>query len=135
LASALAEAAPRLVKRGLLLLVSDCLDDIAQLISALTQLRSQQHEILIFQIFDRDELEFSFKGWTRFESLETSGISSDVDPAALKAIYLENLARFQADLAAGCKKNSIHLFTCITDEPVEEGVAGHLRAGANRRET
>ncbi len=135
LSLALAEAAPRLGSRGLLLIISDCLDHIDALIPALTHLRSRQHEILIFQILDRDELEFSFKGWTRFASLEKSGTYTDVDPAVLKASYLENVARYQADLAKGCKKNRVQLFTCITDIPVEESVAAHLRANAIRRTT
>jgi uncharacterized protein (DUF58 family) len=132
LALALAQTSPLVGKRGLLLIITDCLDDIEALLAALGRLRIHHHEILIFQILDRDELEFPFKEWTRFESLETIGKYADVDPAALKSTYLENLTRFQTALSTGCKKNGIPLFTCITDAPLEKTIAEHLRSRTRR---
>ena len=45
------------------------------------------HEIVVFQIWDPDELAFPFKQWTRFECLERLALHHTVDPAHLRAAY------------------------------------------------
>ena len=52
---------PRLRRRGLVVLISDCFGDVSSLVKSLAQLRHRGHEVLIFQIWDRDELDFPFK--------------------------------------------------------------------------
>jgi uncharacterized protein (DUF58 family) len=129
----LKEAAPRFGKRGLLILISDCLDHPAELIQALAQLRQQHHEVLVFQILDRDELSFPFTGWTRFECLEAAGLHLDADAAALRGTYLENLERFQQELTAGCRRNQIELYRVVTDESLEATLSAHLSRRLKRR--
>jgi uncharacterized protein (DUF58 family) len=129
----LREAAPRFGKRGLLILISDCLDHPAELIRALAQLRQQHHEVLVFQILDRDELSFPFTGWTRFECLEAAGPHLDADAAALRGTYLENLERFQQELTAGCRRNQIELYRVVTDESLEATLSAHLSRRLKRR--
>jgi uncharacterized protein (DUF58 family) len=129
----LKEAAPRFGKRGLLILISDCLDHPAELIQALAQLRQQHHEVLVFQILDRDELSFPFTGWTRFECLEAAGPHLDADAAALRGTYLENLERFQQELTAGCRRNQIELYRVVTDESLEATLSAHLSRRLKRR--
>ena len=47
---------PKLHRRGLLIILSDCFGDVPTLLKALAHFRHAHHEILIFQIWDRDEL-------------------------------------------------------------------------------
>ncbi len=133
IAQVLRELAPRLGRRRLLILISDCLDEPSSLLKALAQLRHQQHEIIVFQVFDRDELTFPFQGWTRFESLEAEGIHLDADPAAIRKTYLENLARFRAELSQGCSRHQVQLCPVITDEPCESALSAHLSRRLLRR--
>ncbi len=126
-------AMPRLGRRGLLILISDCLDDAAELVKVLAQLRNQHHEVLVFQTLAADELEFPFKGWTRFESLETENRHLDLDPAAVRTAYLANLRQFQAELHAGCARNRVQLFQCTTEVPVDSSLARHLSTRTLRR--
>lgn len=129
----LREAAPRLGKRGLLILISDCLEQPAELIRALALLRHQHHEVLVFQIFDRDELSFPFTGWTRFECLEAANQYLDADAAALRQTYRENLERFQQELTDGCSRNRIELYRVVTDESLETTLNAHLSRRLKRR--
>jgi len=133
LSAVLQALAPRMERRGLIILISDCLDNPTTLIKALAQLRHQQHEILVFQIWDRDELEFPFQSWTRFESLETEGDAQTTDPVAFRDVYLENLAKFRAELSEGCIRNRIDLVPLITDEPCTDALASYLKRRATRR--
>ena len=122
----LRELAPRIGRRNLLVLISDCLDETTPLIHALAQLRHQHHELLVFHVLDRDELEFPFTGWTRFESMESEDEHLVTDPASLRRTYFENLTRFQEALKKGCSSNRISLHPMVTDEPVESALAAHL---------
>ena len=60
------------------------------------QLRFHGHEVIIFQVLDRDETEFPFTESRLFEDLET-GVRRMVTPAAAREGYL---ARFNAFMEA-----------------------------------
>jgi uncharacterized protein (DUF58 family) len=126
LARTLNAASPRLGKRGLLILISDCFEDAPALANTLAQLRARHHEVLVFQIFDKDELEFPFHGWSCFESLENVSLNIVADADALRKQYLENLAKHRAELGTGLRKHGIQLFPITTDEPCASALTRHL---------
>ncbi len=117
---------PKLHRRGLLIVISDCFGDVAKLLKALAHFRHARHEILIFQIWDRDELEFPFKNWTQFDCLERDGIKHLLDPVQLRQAYLANLAKFREDLTRGCRRHKIDLVPFVTDQPYAEALAAYM---------
>jgi uncharacterized protein (DUF58 family) len=117
---------PKLHRRGLLIIISDLFGDVATLLKALAQFRHAHHEILVFQIWDRDELDFAFQGWTQFESLERSNEKHMIDPAMLRESYLANLVRFREELTRGCHRHKIDLVPFVTDQPYSEALAAYL---------
>lgn len=117
---------PRIHRRGLLIVLSDCFGDPADLLAALAHFRHAHHEVIIFQIWDRDELEFPFRQWTRFESLETAGEHRLLDPATLREAYLRRVAQFRDDLKRGCHRHRIDLVPMVTDRPYAEALAAYL---------
>ena len=117
---------PKLHRRGLLIVISDCFGDVAALMKALAHFRHAKHEILIFQIWDRDELEFPFKNWTQFDCLERDGVKHLLDPVQLRQAYLANLAKFREDLTRGCRRHKIDLVPFTTDQPYADALAAYL---------
>lgn len=126
LADVFHDLVPKLHRRGLLIVISDCFGDVPKLLKALAHFRHAHHEILIFQIWDREELEFAFKGWTQFDCLERHGVRHLLDPALLREAYLANLRRFRDDLVQGCRRNKIDLVPFTTDQPYAEALAAYL---------
>ena len=116
----------RIHRRGLLIIITDGFGDVKELVSALAHFRSAHHEILLFQILDRDEVEFPFNQWTRFESLEQADQFRLLDPAQFRAVYLENFRKFQEEFTAGCHRHRIDLVTMMTDQPYAEALAQYL---------
>ncbi|MDB6151561.1 MAG: hypothetical protein JWL90_14, partial [Chthoniobacteraceae bacterium] len=108
---------PKLHRRGLLVVISDCFGDVPKLLKALAHFRHAHHEILIFQIWDRDELEFPFKNWTQFDCLEQNGVKHLLDPVLLREAYLANLDKFRDDLTLGCRRHKVDLVPFVTDQP------------------
>jgi uncharacterized protein (DUF58 family) len=126
------ELVPRIHRRGLLIILSDCFGDVTALMNALAHLRHAHHEILIFQIWDRDELEFPFRQWTRFDCLELESRRHLVDPNHLRQSYLENLERFRGELKQGCHRHRIDLVPMVTDQPYADALAHYLSMRGSR---
>ena len=89
--------AVRLVhRRSVILLFTDLLEPSEEVALGFKQLRFHGHEVLVFQVLDRDETDFPFTESKVFEDLET-GERRVVTPAAAREKYLE---RFNAFMAA-----------------------------------
>ena len=117
---------PRLGRRGLLIIISDCFENARELVQALAQFRVAKHEVLVFQTMDRHEIDFPFKNWAKFESTENDEEFQMIDPAHFRATYLENLKNFQKDLTDGLSRHRIDLETLITDQPYAEALARYM---------
>lgn len=126
LAGVLQNLAGRLKKRGLLMLISDGFDDAEALLQAVGVLRKQGHDIIIFQMWDRDEIDFPFSRWARYENLENHEDFLLLDPAAVRQRYLQVLAKFREDLTEGLRKHQVDLVPIFTDEPVAAAVKSYL---------
>lgn len=131
--SVLTSIVPRIPRRGLVVLVSDCFGDITSLMKSLAQLRHRGHEVLVFQIWDRDELDFPFKQWTRFINLEDEADMHMIDPATLRRAYLKNLENYRNELKAACQRNRIDLIPFVTDQAYTEALSWYLSARARAR--
>ena len=71
-AKPLHQLADALVKRGIVVLLSDLLDEPEQVIRGLRHLRFRGADVVVFQLLDHDELTFPFERVTRFRDLETA---------------------------------------------------------------
>ena len=64
----LAEKAKR---RGLVIIFSDLFDDIEKIKSALLLQATRKHDVIVYKILDRHEVDFPFRDTGAFEDLET----------------------------------------------------------------
>lgn len=126
LADVMHELVPKIHKRGLVILISDCFGNVGQMLKALARLRCARHEVLVFQIWHPDELEFPFQQWTRFDCLEVDSKQHMVDPSHLRSAYLSNLERYRKELKQGCHRNRIDLVPMTTDQPYSDALAYYL---------
>ena len=120
------ELVPKLKRRGLVVIISDCFAEVESLMKGLAHFRHAKHDVLIFQIWDPDELDFPFRQWTRFDCLEQAERKHTVDPNHLRQAYLENLRVFREDLTQGCHRNRIDLVPMTTDQPYAEALSHYL---------
>ena len=120
------EMVQKIQRRGLLVIISDLFGDVEELMKALAHFRHANHEIVIFQIWDPDELDFPFRQWTQFSSLEKADKQHLVDPAQIRNAYLEKLAQFREQLTSGCNRHRISLVSLTTDQPYADSLAAYL---------
>lgn len=126
LAPVLESLAQRLKRRGLVILISDFFDDPASILKAIGILRKKGHEIIAMQLWDRDELEFPFGQWSRFENLEKDEDFLLLDPATIRQRYLEVLKNFQEQLKDGFRKHQVDYLSLPTDEPHAAALRSYL---------
>lgn len=92
-ADILHEAARRLDRRGLVIIMSDLLDDPDRVLDGLRHLRYRGHDVIVFHVLDADETRFPFDGLCTFQDLET-GRELTADGPSLRAAYLDALNAF-----------------------------------------
>jgi uncharacterized protein (DUF58 family) len=126
LAPVLESLAQRLKRRGLVILISDFFDDPAAILKAIGVLRKQGHEIIAMQLWDRDEIEFPFGQWSRFENLEKDDDFLLLDPAAVRLRYLEVQRAFQEQLKEGFRKHQVDYLPLPTDESHAAALRSYL---------
>jgi uncharacterized protein (DUF58 family) len=123
--------ANRLKRRALIVIVSDFYDNFSDIERALSHFSHKKHEVIVFQVIDRQELNFEFSSLTRFESLETEQFNL-VDPLRLKREYQRQFNQHQKALQKTCHRLHIDYVNMITDEKFESSIAKYL-AGRLRR--
>jgi len=132
LAGNLHDLAKRIRRRGLIMLFSDCFDDVEALLNALHHLRARGHELLLFHVLAPEEASFSFTRWSRFECLEVAGQRIDLDPLAVRGKYLERFQVFLDRLKAGCGEVECDYVALTTDQPLGDALGYYLARRAAR---
>src|SRR5262249_30729412 len=84
------QLADSIVKRGMVVLISDLFDDPAEVIRGLKHFQFRGNDVIVFHILDPDETDFPFDRATRFEDLETSEEIMAV-PGAVRDHYLKEI--------------------------------------------
>jgi len=119
------ELAKRIVRRGLVIVISDLLDQPSEVLSALKRLRHCKHEVIVFHLLDRAEIGFPFEGPVVFRDIET-GRTLPTQAEALKASYLEQLEGFIQEYRRGCGGNSIDYVQIDTATPFDYALSSYL---------
>ncbi len=132
LAEVLHALAERFKRRGLIIVLSDLFDDPKKILSALAHFRHKKHEVVVFQVLDRAEVEFPFSGYMKFRSLETRSKEVHVEPQRLRRAYLERCEAHASEIARGCRDNRIDFVRMLTAPPYEKSLAASLSRRALR---
>jgi uncharacterized protein (DUF58 family) len=126
LAPVIESLAQRLKRRGLVILISDFFDDPAALLQSIGVLRKKGHEVIALQLWDRDEIDFPFGNWARFENLENDDDFLLLDPATIRQRYLEVQKNFAEQLKDGFRKHQVDYLSLPTDESHSAALRNYL---------
>ena len=124
--------AQRMKRRGLVFVISDCLDP-AGYEEALSLLRYHQFEVHIVQVLDPAELRPPVSGDLRLTECETGEMYEITATDALLTRYHEQVDSFLRDLETFCLRRGIGYATATTAVPFEDLVLRVLRDGVMLR--
>jgi uncharacterized protein (DUF58 family) len=119
------QLADSLSKRGIVVLISDLLDDPERVIRGLKHFRFRGTDVIVFHVLDPDELAFPFERATRFEDMETRDEVMAV-PVVVRDHYLKAIGglieRYKQELGAA----GIDYQLLTTDQPLELALLAYL---------
>ena len=118
IAETLHRLANRFKRRQLIVLVSDLYDEPEEVIRALHHFRHRRHEVILFHVLDKAEIEFPFRDVIAFHDLETDE-RIQVDPAYVRDAYLEQIETFIEDYRRACAEARIDYVITDTSVPYD----------------
>jgi len=124
--------AEQLRQRGLVVLISDLLGNLGDLLDGLQRLRYAGHDVIVLHVLDDEELTFPFDGNTMFEGLEPPPGELLVDPQALRTSYLAILGDFINRVRSACMGHKIDYHLLSTHDPLEASLTAYLAARMHR---
>jgi hypothetical protein len=119
------EMAERIKKRGIVILVSDLMDNQEDVLSGLKHFRHNKQEVILFHILDRKELDFEFNTRTRFKDME-SGSFLTTEPWQIKHCYTKRMQRLQDEYKKQCREQLIDYVPLFTDQSLEIALHSYL---------
>ncbi|HWT45686.1 MAG TPA: DUF58 domain-containing protein [Vicinamibacterales bacterium] len=127
----LRQLAEALTRRGLVIVLSDFLDDRESVVRGLRQLRSRGTDVIAFQLLDPDELHFPFERAARFQDVET-GDEIAADPATARSTYLDALRDLRDYYTCELRGAGIDFVTLDTSQPLDRALVAYLDARSRR---
>jgi uncharacterized protein (DUF58 family) len=124
-AKPLKDLAEAIRKRGLVVLISDLLDEPGRVLEGLKHFRYRGTEVIVFHVLDPAELKFPFEQAARFRDTETSAEVLAI-PAAVREQYLQAINELQERYRRELRLAGIDYVMLDTSVPLESGLMSYL---------
>jgi uncharacterized protein (DUF58 family) len=117
-AETLHKLANRFKRRCLIVVISDLYDDPDAVMRALHHFRHCRHEVILFHVFDKAEIDFPFRETIAFHDLETNE-RIQIDPSYVREEYTSQLEAFIESYRRGCAEAQIDYVLTDTSVPYD----------------
>lgn len=118
-------------QRGMVLIFSDLFDKPDEIIKGLREIQSRGHDIVMFHVLDRDEVEFPFERMTLFQGMEQMP-ELLCDPKSLRDAYLAEVEGFAEQMRKGCLAHRIDYVRVVNSMPLDVVLTSYLSARTAR---
>lgn len=125
--------ASSLPPRGLVVILSDLLTDVGDLVGGLQRFRYTKHDVIVLHVMDHDELEFPFVDRIKFEGMEDIDAEVLTDPQSLRSSYLAALERFISEVRGACLNHRIDYALISTQQPLDVALTTFLATRTHRQ--
>jgi uncharacterized protein (DUF58 family) len=126
IAKPLGDLVQAMSKRGLVVLISDLLDDPDRIIEGLKHFRYRGTDVVVFQILDPHEISFPFDRAARFRDVESDQEIVAV-PAAIRETYKARLEAMISNFRTVLGQNGIDYTLLDTSQPLEMALLAYLQ--------
>lgn len=122
----LEEIAGQIKRRGLVVLVSDLLDEPEKILKGLRLFRFKGNDVIVFHLLDPAELDLPFDGNILFEDLEERNLRVVADARAIRKTYRETVEEFTTRIRRECHDSIIDYQLISTSTPLDQALASYL---------
>ena len=119
------ELAEMIRRRGLIVILSDLLDEEREVLRALRHFRHRHHEVIIFHVLDPAERRFPYSRLSDFIDLET-GSRLQVEPRFVRQEYLKQVEAFINTYRQGATESNIEYVLADTTTPYDRLLLAYL---------
>ncbi len=125
-AASLNEAAEKINRRGLVIIISDFFDDINSVLKALKHFRYKKNEVIVFQILDPMEKSFAFGRDAIFKDLESND-EMTTQPYQIQNAYREAMLEFTGKLESECLNSNIDYNSIETSDSYDKALLRYIQ--------
>ncbi len=111
-------------RRGLIVLISDLLDE-GDVFQGLAHLKFLKHDVIVFHVMDHQELTLDYKGLIQFEDME-SGDKVRAFPQSIQAGYRQRVGAFLNDVKTTLGNAGIDYCLLDTSQPLDHAFIAYL---------
>jgi len=122
----LQEVAGKMNRRGLVILISDLLDEPESILEGLHLFRFKGNDVIVFHLLDPAELELPFEGNILFEDMEQVDLKVAADPKAIHRVYTKVVEEFIERIRKDCQERSIDYQLLSTSTPLDHALVSYL---------
>jgi uncharacterized protein (DUF58 family) len=122
----LEEVAGQIKRRGLVVLVSDLLDEPENILKGLRLFRFKGNDVIVFHLLDPAELDLPFEGNILFEDLEALDLRVIADPRAIRKTYQQVVEEFVREMRKQCHDSAIDYQMISTATRLDQALASYL---------
>jgi uncharacterized protein (DUF58 family) len=117
--------AERVKRRGLIILISDLMDDPDEILMGLKHFRHRNHEVIVFHVLDSREIDLDYREEIEFRDLETDR-RIRAEPAFFREQYAQRVREWIDRLDRGCKNRQIDYNLLTTETPFDQALTAYL---------
>lgn len=125
LADVLHQVADLTKRRGVILLLSDLLDDQQEILDGLAHLKYLEHDVQVFQILDHQELTLEYDGAVQFEDMESTD-KLRVHVPSVRRAYQLRVKSFLDEIQKTLGNSAIDYCLCDTSLPMDRAMMAYL---------
>ena len=115
----------RLARRGVVVLISDLLDDTDRIIRALKGFRIRRHEVIVFHVLAPEERAFPYRDNIEFVDAET-GETLTAQASYIAKAYLRAMDEHTGVIQRFCRQHDIDFVPLTTDELLSTALIAFL---------
>jgi len=127
LVPALHDLAEKIRRRAMVVVFSDLFSDPEELLSCFEHLRFRKHDLTVFHLMDRVELDFKFDRPIRFVDMESTA-SLVAEPGLIYPRYTEALKQYLDRMRRGCLESKVDYRIVTTEQSYEKVLSDFLLA-------
>lgn len=112
-------------RRELLIFITDMYQQRKEITQLLSSLSALQHELIVFHLMGRNELELDFGSYTNLQDLET-GETVQINPAQMKQAYMHNMQQYLEATRMQLLEQHIFYRLIPIDQPLDKALRDFL---------
>jgi len=125
------DLAERFSRRGIVVVLSDLMDDVTPMLAGLKHFRHRRHDVIVVHLLDPAEVDFPFEQATLFKGLESQA-DVLVEPRSLRAAYRKEVEAFLKKIRTGCQAQQVDYLFAQTNQPPGQVLTKFLAARKKR---